>query len=506
MLFVAIGPQMILPQGVHDHQKQIVRRPCLSTARNQERQGNQGDPKGLENRGGWEQVRARAEGLQWAVILAPAMPDDSAKQKRDHLESALLFLGRKPTVLARALALLLDPETAHELGRAPGSQRRGKPNPYQVAAKALIHNAKVRAALVGAILEDLPKAVSLPAGWLEQDEALHLKDEVLLATMAQNLLGEEMEDWERAQQQLESWGETLLDAKISELPSAMAKDAQQENVSPNPDSHPRVKKLEKESKELRRRLHAKDQKLAELQEKLGLKRQQVQLLQEEREDARNLAQEEHRRASATKKKLKSVSSASEREQQLETENEQWEHDLRIAREKMQILQRELDDLRSCFQDLEQFEEFAEEDVPSFRDRPLTTPEQELTQQLQNARKAGGKKFAILVIGGSHPQRRHVPKLEEYAEVLGFQSTWRMADYVSWHKEMDRLQTEMATKYDALVILHWNRTTFGRRARDICNKQGQKPCITCHYEGFVSLRKTLQTILKQLLNRALQGGV
>ena len=66
------------------------------------------------------------------------------------------------------------------------------------------------------------------------------------------------------------------------------------------------------------------------------------------------------------------------------------------------------------------------------------------------------------------------------------------------REMNRLATDMNTRYDALVILHWNRTTFTRKAREICNESGQKPCVTCHYEGFTSLRRTLQETLRQLL--------
>ena len=76
----------------------------------------------------------------------------------------------------------------------------------------------------------------------------------------------------------------------------------------------------------------------------------------------------------------------------------------------------------------------------------------------------------------------------------------MAEYVSWHKEMDKLATDMRTRYDALVILHWNRTTFTRKAREVCNQAGQKPCITCYYEGFTSLRETLQECMRQLLAR------
>jgi len=110
----------------------------------------------------------------------------------------------------------------------------------------------------------------------------------------------------------------------------------------------------------------------------------------------------------------------------------------------------------------------------------------------------GRSFKVLVIGGGEPQHRHLDKLEEYAEVMGFESDWRMAEYVSWHKEMNRLGTDMNTRFDALVILHWNRTTFTRKAREICNEAGHKPCITCYYEGFTSLRETLQECLRQLI--------
>nr|MBC8327431.1 hypothetical protein [Planctomycetota bacterium] len=78
--------------------------------------------------------------------------------------------------------------------------------------------------------------------------------------------------------------------------------------------------------------------------------------------------------------------------------------------------------------------------------------------------------------------------------------WRRAEYTPWHKEITLLSRDMERNFAALIVLHWTRTTSPRRARDICNQQGQKPCLTCHYEGFVSLRQTLQECLRQLLAR------
>ena len=77
----------------------------------------------------------------------------------------------------------------------------------------------------------------------------------------------------------------------------------------------------------------------------------------------------------------------------------------------------------------------------------------------------------------------------------------MAEYQAWHRAMDGLRRDMQERYDALVILHWNRTTFTRKAREICDSGGAKPCLTCHYEGFTNLRESLQECLRELLAAA-----
>ena len=134
-------------------------------------------------------------------------------------------------------------------------------------------------------------------------------------------------------------------------------------------------------------------------------------------------------------------------------------------------------------------------MPSFRNRPLTEKEYALGKKLNSAEEQGNSKFRILVVGGGEPQYRHLDKFKEYAKILGFKGTWRLAEYTSWHKEMDRLGRDMASRYDALVILHWNRTTFGRQARAICNQKGQKPCI--NIAGVLNISVTAVVINRQL---------
>lgn len=219
-------------------------------------------------------------------------------------------------------------------------------------------------------------------------------------------------------------------------------------------------------------------------------------LKEELVEAESERRVAEQRATDWKKRLAATAEASEREQLLLRETEEARRDLHLAQQKVELLSFEREDLRAVLEDRDRFDQYREEEVPSFRNRPLLDKENQLAARLMDA----GAKFRILVVGGGEPQYRHRDKFEEYAEVMGFVGDWRMAEYVSWHKEMDKLATDMNTRYDALVILHWNRTTFTRNAREVCNKAGQKPCITCYYEGFTSLRETLQECLRQLLER------
>ena len=239
------------------------------------------------------------------------------------------------------------------------------------------------------------------------------------------------------------------------------------------------------------------QEITRLQEEVGTAHRRHQHAKENLDEAKSQAREEHQRAVDFKRKLSKSSSPAKREATLRAELEAVSKQLSLTSQKFEMIEIEREDLRAYLQDHDRFNTFVEEEVPSFRNRPLTAEEVELGELISKAKSATPR---ILVVGGGEPQFRHLDKFKEYAEVLGFSGSWRMAEYESWHKEMTQLSKDMESNFDALVILHWNRTTFTRKAREICNIKGQKPCITCHYEGFVSLRQTLGTCIRQVLRR------
>ncbi len=219
-------------------------------------------------------------------------------------------------------------------------------------------------------------------------------------------------------------------------------------------------------------------------------------LAKELEDARAEVRTERRRAADLKKRIAAAAEPGAREKALEEEAAAARREHSILAQKFRLVEEERDDLRACLEDHDRFQALAAEEIPSFRKRPLLAEEVDLARRIA----ADGRTFRILVVGGGEPQFRHRDKLAEYAEVLGFRAEWRMAEYVSWHREMDKLGADMKSRFDALVILHYNRTTFTRNARAICDEAGHKPCITCHYEGFTSLRAVLRECLRQLLER------
>lgn len=194
-----------------------------------------------------------------------------------------------------------------------------------------------------------------------------------------------------------------------------------------------------------------------------------------------------------KRRLAEATDPGEREKALAESAARAEHELGVLQQKFDLVQEERDDLRACLEDYDRFLALPQEEVPSFRSRPLLPEELEVKAAVA----AAGRRRRVLVVGGGEPQYRHRDKLTEYAEAMGFEAEWRMAEYVSWHREIDKLRADMKARFDAMVILHYNRTTFTRHARGICDEAGHKPCLTCRYEGFTSLRATLRECLRQL---------
>lgn len=403
---------------------------------------------------------------------------------RSRIDSALLFLSRDPAQLSCLLEWFLPPRSLSELATAGGQRRAGRLQPSLALAEVVEKHPKLRHSMASALLEQRPNAEPLaePA----TDSLDGVSKERLLASIYEALSAAHLSDWQRIPALIDRFQSHLQAAEDALAPTTSERATNKPKQTTAPVADP-VDKLKNQLSSLR-------SQNATLQEALGKEHRRKQELLEQLESARSERRIAVTRASELKKQLAESSNASQREQLLVDEATDARQEQRIAEQKLELLVYERDDLRACLEDLDHFDSLAEEEVPSFRNRPLLDKEMQLAQQLSDV----GRSFKVLVVGGGEPQFMHRAKLEEYAEVMGFASDWRMAEYVSWHKEMDRLGTDMNTRFDALVILHWNRTTFTRKAREICNQAGQKPCITCYYEGFTSLRETLQECLRQLI--------
>lgn len=401
------------------------------------------------------------------------------------LETALLSLSRDASALAALLKRLLPPKELQKLAKMSGRRKPGKPQPSLQVAEILPHHPKLRKATVEALMTALPEVEAAPS--LADADLETAETTVLLEALVSDLTTADAEARERLTARTQVWVDRL--PILGDAPQAkpVQKAAPKEaSASPAPD---KAEALKEQLQEARR-------ETARLEEELGRERRRRAELKEELADAGTAQREAEHRAAEWKKRLAATTEASARETMLIKEAEEARRDLHLAKQKVELLSFEREDLRAVLEDRDRFDQYREEEVPSFRNRPLLDKENQLAARLE----AVGNRFRVLVVGGGEPQYRHRDKFEEYAEVMGFQGDWRMAEYVSWHKEMDKLATDMNTRYDALVILHWNRTTFTRNAREVCNKAGQKPCITCYYEGFTSLRETLQECLRQLLDR------
>ena len=417
-----------------------------------------------------------------------------------NLESALLFVGRSTQALAALVTILLPMPQLEELARAAGRRKAGATDPGQVVADQLVHAAKLRRQVVSTILETLPPAEELPEDLLAEDRVQWLRREALLSQLRVDFGAGDPEDWSRGAGRAAAWAELILEEQNGSVAAQPRPARSPAPPTPEGGDAARLVKVERELKGLDQRLGQSQQEVVRLQDELGRERKRREQLREELEDFRQELAREQNRATDLKKKLKGASAASEREEVLADDLTNTQRELHLLEQKFQILQEERDDLHGVLEDMDRYLAMEPEEVPSFRDRPLQPEEMELIGRLEERRARGMQDLRILVIGGGEPQHRHMDKFEEYAERIGFRGQWRMAEYTAWHKEMDRLAADMERSFDALVILHWNRTTFTRKAREICNNKGQKPCITCHYEGFVSLRRTLQTCLRQLLER------
>jgi hypothetical protein len=436
--------------------------------------------------------------------------DTSSDPPERRLDSALLLLSRDARVLADLLSFVLPEPQIAAWAKAVGRRKPGRPQPALQLAEALSQHHKIRGQVALALHEALPagaqegdadaqdKAAAPASAWLH---VVHL------------LRSDQLEDWESAFEKLSQpdWVWPALEPDPpSAAPASSASETQKQAASERKSAQPvRIQAAEPEAKRIARmqaQLKAARQEAASLQEELGNERRRRLAEETERSQVHAEAEAERLRATELKQQLARSSSASERENQLDAELKELRHRVHVLGQKVAWLEEERDDLRGVLADHDRFDALEEDDVPSFRARPLTQPEQELTRLLEARRASGAPAFRVLVVGGGQPQHRHQDKLVEYAESLGFQAHWRMAEYQAWHRAMDGLRRDMQERYDALVILHWNRTTFTRKAREICDSGGAKPCLTCHYEGFTNLRESLQECLRELLAAAKRDQV
>ncbi|MCH2100777.1 MAG: hypothetical protein MK209_02495 [Planctomycetes bacterium] len=410
------------------------------------------------------------------------------------LDSALLLLSREPKLMAALFTALLHKDQVATWANSGGQRKAGRPDPaLQLAEIVAVHN-KVRAQVAAGAHAALPTPEDTESPW---------------AKLAGLLRSEKMSDWEAALEHMQSkdwsWPSPPITAKATQDNPLRERTQQAQIAPPAASSTESEPALQEKVEHLQSQLKTARQEAATLQEEIGQERRRRHAEDQERSAALAAAETERQRATELKQQLASSNSASEREVMLEAELKELRHALHVVTQKVDWLEEERDDLHGLLADHDRFDALDEEQIPSFRDRPLTQPEQELTAALAQRDDSGHSPFRVLVVGGGKPQHRHQGKLAEYADSVGFQAHWRMAEYQAWHRALDGLRRDMHGRFDALIILHWNRTTFTRKAREICDSDGDKPCLTCHYEGFTNLRESLQECLRELLAGAKRAG-
>jgi len=401
-------------------------------------------------------------------------------ERRQGVATALLWLSQDPRLLAWVLERMVPASALTAALRSTG-QAMAPGGAARTVARQIPRAPRLAPAVVGAILEHLPAGAAAdgePQPGMPPEEArIRLRDALLAGDEA----------GARAAAALAKiCGENLAPAAEQKAAPAARPKRPARGPRPAPAAPPDPLA---ESAKLRAELSARE---AERAQQIAESRRLAKELEEARAEIRS----ERRRSADLKKRLAAAAEPGARETALAEEAAAARREHSILAQKFRLVEEERDDLRACLEDHDRFQALEAEEIPSFRKRPLLAEEVDLSRRLA----ADSRTFRILVVGGAEPQFRHRDKLAEYAEIIGFAAEWRMAEYVSWHREMDKLGADMRSRFDALVILHYNRTTFTRNARAICDEAGHKPCITCHYEGFTSLRAVLRECLRQLLER------
>jgi len=231
-------------------------------------------------------------------------------------------------------------------------------------------------------------------------------------------------------------------------------------------------RLRRDLDELRRRLGEANETSRGLQARLGAEEQA-------RRDA-------DRRAAEHKRQKEGALTPSDRERDLKKALEDARRENQTLAEKIEVLE----------------DQIALENQPEEEPAASRASEDEevaLAPKVRALAARLGRKPAILVIGGAKPQYRHKAKLEALQARVGFEGEWEWADYEGWHRRMERLRNDMERRYDALVILHWNRTTFVEKAKEAADRAGKLQRIV-RYNGFTALRHALLQLLGYLVDK------
>ncbi|MBT4559658.1 MAG: hypothetical protein HOM77_01030 [Planctomycetes bacterium] len=424
--------------------------------------------------------------------------NSSSNADAGHLDSALLFLSNEPETLAFLLGWFLPPAAIKVCLKA-GRRKLPPlyPNPARFLAEQLGSRDGSRKKSASFLLLALPNEKPCPSKWVSKKNIKLIHPSAFFSALRNKLLSEHLDDWKTAAKWIASCADIYPTANDTDEETQRQKRSEAKKKSAAAEVE--NKKLKKDKINLEQRLSQAQIKLAEAAEQLGREHKRRAELRDEMAQLRAEIHDKSTRAKSLKKKLTTASSSSTRETSLAEALENAQHQVSVLQKKFALTHEERDDLRGVLEDYDKFRELPKEVVASFRGRPLLAEEQRIQESLAARNGSGGNQLRILVVGGGEPQHRHKGKLMEYAHELGISTEWRMAEYQSWHKEISKLRDDMRNHFDGLIILHWNRTTFTRKCREICTQENRLD-FTCHYEGFSNLRESMVKLLELLIQK------
>ena len=291
------------------------------------------------------------------------------------LDSALLLLSREARVLADLLSFVLPKEQIAAWAKAAGRRKPGRPQPALQLAEALSLHHKVRGQVALALHEALPEVAE---GGDTETSGEPTDPESAWLQVIGLLRSSELEDWESALTQMShpewTWPSPESNQNIAAQTSSASRSSKPQASDSKPANPPRVQAVETEARRVTRiqeQLKAARQEAAALQGELGNERRRRLAEESERSQVHAEAEAERLRATELKQQLARSSSASEREDQLDSELKELRHSVHVLGQKVAWLEEERDDLRGVLADHDRFDSLAEDEVPSFRDRPLT---------------------------------------------------------------------------------------------------------------------------------------